>query len=157
MTNSDGKSATKGRRGAGGTDSLSPLPSFSSLSSLEGRNRTGDDKKMEATQSSRQGCPFIFFQDNHVGFYMYITANYQSLLPPDETKKAGGSEEVVAQLLHNTFFPLTLAVWKNKSDLRKSAEFNLFLFTLSIFIVYANTFQYPLAAAIVLLVLYSYV
>lgn len=46
----------------------------------------GDDKKMEATQSSRHGVPFHLFQDNHVGFYMYITANYQSLLPPDRAK-----------------------------------------------------------------------
>ncbi|KAI9547577.1 hypothetical protein NQZ68_014843 [Dissostichus eleginoides] len=80
----DGESATKGRQRGGGAGSLSPLPSSSTLSSLEGLSRTGHDKKMEATQSSRQRCPFHLFQDNHV--YMYITANYQSQLPTERVK-----------------------------------------------------------------------
>lgn len=40
---------------------------------------------------------FHLFQDNHVGFYVYITANYRSLLSAG-VAKAGRSEEVVAQL-----------------------------------------------------------
>lgn len=113
MTNSDGESATKGRRDGGGTGSLFPLPSPSSLSSLGGVNGMGDDKKMEATQSSRQRCPFIYSKTITLGSTCTLPQTTNLCFLKNE-QEAGRSEEVNL-LLHNTFEWFCL--WKKKSNI----------------------------------------
>lgn len=52
-------------------------------------------KRWKPLKVQGSDAPFHLFQDNHVGFYMYITANYQSLLQRGEAGEGGsrGGEE----------------------------------------------------------------
>lgn len=52
---------------------------------------------------------FHLFQDNHVGFYMYITTNYQFLL--SARTEARNSEEVVVQQTPAYYFLSAVKLW----------------------------------------------
>lgn len=87
--------ATKARRGGGGTGSLSPLPSSSSLSSLEGRTEREMIKRWKPLKVQGTGCPFIYFKTIMLGSTCTLlqTTNLCFL-----QQKVGRSEEVVARL-----------------------------------------------------------